>query len=623
MRMGVNFTGQFWKGFIDKVVNQVIPYQWEAINDRIPGAEPSYSMHNFLVAAGKKEGKHGGFVYQDNDISKWIEAVAYSLSIKPDAELEALADDAIDTIVAAQQPDGYLNSYFILTGLEKRFTNLMENHELYCLGHFLEAAVAYYCTTGKKKLLNALVKYVDLVDATFGAEEGKLRGYPGHQEIEIALIKLYEVIKDEKHLKLAKYFIDERGRQPLYFKEEHEKYGNHYNWENSTFGYGYYQAHKPVRQQEEPIGHAVRALYMYSAMADVAAKTSDSGLMDVCLRLWHSVTRRQMYITGGVGTSWYGESFSLDYHLPNDTAYAETCASIALMFFAVRMFKYNSYKAEYMDVLERALYNGVLSGMSIDGTSFFYVNPLEVLPEAVEKDPLKAHVKVTRQKWFGCACCPPNIARVLTSLDKYAYTADGNRVYVNLFAESAVKTPTLAFNIATHYPWGGTVTVDVQTAQPEAELAIRIPGWCANFALSREHTQVNGYVLIQDITPGEKIVLELEMPVKIMQANPNVRENIGKVAICRGPLVYCLEEADNGKNLHLVHIQNNAAFELLQDEKLDAVCITTQGKRVCNVADELYVPATDTVYEDVTLTFVPYYLWANRTPGEMVTWVNY
>jgi len=620
--MGIKFTGGFWKGFIDKVINQVIPYQWEAINDRIPSAEPSYSMHNFLVAAGKKEGTHGGFVYQDNDISKWIEAVAGSLAIKPNAELEALADDAIDTIVAAQSADGYLNSCFILTGLEKRFTNLMENHELYCLGHFLEAAVAYYRTTGKNKLLNALIKYVDLVDATFGTEEGKLPGYPGHQEIEIALIKLYEITRDPKHLNLAKYFIDERGRQPLYFKQEHEKHGNHYNWGSSVFGYGYYQAHKPVREQEEPIGHVVRGLYMYSAMADVAAQADDSELMDVTKHLWQVVTQRQMYITGGVGTSWYGESFTSDYDLPNDTVYAETCASIALVFLAQRLFKYDGFKAEYIDVLERALYNGVLSGMSADGTSFFYVNPLEVSPAAVQKDQLKAHVKTERQKWFGCACCPPNIARLLTSLDQYAYTTDGNTVYMNLFAEGSYETDHLCFDVTTKYPWDGVITVDVKKASPGSVLAIRIPGWCNKHRLDKKYSIVNGYAIIADVSAGEKITFELEMDAQIIQANPNVRENIGKVAVQRGPLVYCLEEVDNGKDLHLLCLPQNAEFELLPEEELGATFLATNGKRISTNSNALYAPATENAYEETPLKFTPYYLWANRNPGEMLTWVR-
>jgi len=367
--------GNFWKKMQELVRTHIIPYQWEALNDRIPDAEPSYCMRNFRIAAGKEEGEFGGCVFQDSDFAKWIEAVAYSLSWHSDPELEKIADEAIDEVVAAQQPDGYLDTYYIINGLDKRFTNLMTDHELYCLGHLLEGAIAYYETTGKDKLLNALIKYVDLIDSVMGPEEGKIRGYPGHQEIELALVKLYHITKDEKHLKLAKYFIDERGQSPLFFDEERKKHDNFFYWKDSLFQYNYYQAGEPVRDQQYAVGHSVRALYMYAGMADVARETNDDSLMDACVRLWNDTTHKQMYVTGGVGSSYYGEAFTFDYDMPNDTVYAETCASIALAFFAQRMFNIDP-KSEYTDILELCLYNGIISGMSNDGEVFVYVNPL-------------------------------------------------------------------------------------------------------------------------------------------------------------------------------------------------------------------------------------------------------
>lgn len=285
--------------------------------------------------------------------------------------------------------------------LDKRWTNLRDNHELYCLGHLIEGAVAYYEATGKDKLLNAVVRYVDYVDTIFGPEDNKMQGYPGHEVIEMALIKLYKIKKDEKYLKLAKYFIDERGKAPLYFEEEGKKYSNKFWWEDSYFKYQYYQAGKPVREQDTAEGHAVRAVYLYSGMADVSRETNDDGLLGACKVLWDNMTKKQMYITGGIGSSQYGEAFTYNYDLPNDTIYAETCASIGLVFFARRMLEIEP-KAQYADVMEKALYNGIISGMSLDGTKFFYVNPLEVVPEASEKDHLRAYVKVERQKWFGC-----------------------------------------------------------------------------------------------------------------------------------------------------------------------------------------------------------------------------
>ncbi|MCL1988552.1 MAG: glycoside hydrolase family 127 protein [Firmicutes bacterium] len=636
MLKNAKITGNFWQNFMELIRTQVVPYQWEALNDRVENAEPSYCMHNFHVAGGKKQGKHGGLVFQDSDLAKWLEAVAYVLEWHHDPLLEQIADTAIDDIVAAQQPDGYLNTYYILNGLEKRFTNLKDNHELYCLGHFLEAAVAYYRTTGKDKLLKALVKYVDLVDSLIGAEDGKIHGYPGHQELELALIKLYEITKDKKHLNLAKYFVDERGKTPLFFAEESEKNGNHNHWQHSVFQYGYYQANQPVREQQTAVGHSVRALYMYSGMADVAQQTADKSLMQACLRLWKDVTTRQMYITGGVGSSEYGESFTFGYDLPNDTVYAETCASIALAFFARRMFEYDGYKSEYTDVLEQTLYNGIISGMATDGKSFFYVNPLEVVPKASEKNQLKHHVKSRRQKWFGCACCPPNLARIVSSLANYAYTQNGDTLYINLFAESEVKTQlnsgNLAFNITTDYPWDGTISIEILESTPQAVLAVRKPGWCDKFSVivnekTCENPMQNGYLLFENLEKGDKIVITLQMSVLLIEANANVRENIGKVAVMRGPIVYCLEETDNGADLHQIFLEKNADFSLFSlnhDKNFfgGATLLESPAKKLENDNSKLYQKAQSYKFSDINTKWIPYYLWANREEGEMLCWVH-
>jgi len=628
-------TGGFWQKMQDLVRTHIIPYQWEALNDRIPGAEPSYCMHNFQVASGKKEGKHGGWVFQDSDFAKWIEAVGHSLMWHPDAELEKTLDEAIDDIVAAQQPDGYLNTYYIITGLDKRFTNLMNEHELYCLGHFLEGAIAYYQATGKDKLLKALIKYVDLVDSLMGPEEGKMRGYCGHQEIELALVKLYNITKDEKHLKLAKYFIDERGQQPLFFEEECKKHGNKCYWENSLFGFDYYQADKPVREQQHAVGHSVRAIYMYAGMADVARETNDDTLMEACLRLWNNTTRRQMYITGGVGSSHFGEAFTFDYDLPNDTVYAETCASIALAFFAQRMFNIEP-KSEYIDVMELCLYNGIISGMSADGKSFFYVNPLEVFPDATKKDQLKTHVKTERQKWFGCSCCPPNLARLLASFGAYAYSKNKDTFYLNLFSESTVTTSLesgrFGLEITTNYPWDETINIKITEAADNAVLAVRIPDWCKIYTVKTDCTDaeyeiINGYAYFKHIETGQTIDLELNMPVTILEANPRIRDDIGKVAVKRGPIVYCLEEIDNGKDLHCVYLPVEVDFTTEFDPGFfgGAVLLKSSGKKLIQddwCPDELYRKAVTSKFNNVSLKWIPYYLWANRGEGEMTVWVK-
>ena len=638
-------TGSFWKNFMEKARTQVIPYQWEALNDRIPGAEPSYCMRNFRIASGKEKGEFGGFVFQDSDAAKWLEAVAYSLMWHPDPDLEKTADSAIDEILAAQQPDGYLDTYYIINGLDKRFTNLKDNHELYCLGHFLEAGVAYYQATGKDKFLKALIKYVDLVDSLIGPEDGKLHGYPGHQVIEMALVKLYDITGDEKHLRLAKYFIDERGKEPLFFREENKKQGNNFYWEDSLFQFNYYQAGEPVRGQKYAVGHSVRAVYMYAGMADVARKTGDDSLMEACRRLWTDMTRRQMYITGGIGSSRYGEAFTYDYDLPNDTIYAETCASIGLAFFAQRMLNLEA-KGEYADVLEQALYNGIISGMSVDGKSFFYVNPLEVVPEATEKDQLRKHVKTERQKWFGCSCCPPNLARMLTSLGSYAYSVNKNTFYVNLFVGGTVNTQLdsgdFGLNITTDYPWEETVTIDITQAAPEAVIALRIPGWCENYSLKlngsdikymdekcggAKYALIDGYVQMAGLSAGDTIEMVPDMPVMVLEANPRVREDIGKVAVRRGPVVYCIEEVDNGKDLHRVFLDKNAEFTCEYDKNFfeGAVLLQSPGKYLCQKdwePDILYRKAAAAKYEDIQLKWIPYYLWANRGAGEMICWVH-
>ncbi len=585
----VNITGQFWNEFMKKVRTQVIPYQWEALNDRIPGAEKSYCMQNFRIAAGKEKGEFGGHVFQDSDAAKWLEAVGYSLMWHSDPELEQIADGAIDEIVAAQQPDGYLNTYYIINGLDKRFTNLRDYHELYCLGHFLEGAVAYYEATGKDKLLNALIKYVDLVDSLIGPEEGKLHGYPGHEEIELALVKLYSITKNEKHLKLAKYFIDQRGQKPLFFEEEAERMNNPSGWRNSPLHNRYYQAAEPVREQDVAMGHAVRAVYLYSGMADVARETGDETLLQACRRLWNDITTRQMYITGAIGSCVYGESFSFDYDLPNDTVYAETCAAIGLAFFAQRMLNME-LDGTYADVLEKTLYNGIISGMSVDGKSFFYVNPLEVLPEASKKDQRKQHIKVVRQKWFGCACCPPNVARLLSSLGNYAFSKKENELFLHMYVEGAMQTELaggkLGLDIKTNYPWEENVAVTVTEApNTPVALAVRIPGWCEHYTLSVNGEAVTaapqkGYVTLNKaFTVGDKLELVLDMPVNVLEANPRVREDAGKLAVMRGPVVYCIEEADNGTDLHRVFLNKEAAFTAAYDYNffVGAVLLTSKG----------------------------------------------
>ncbi|MDR0709676.1 MAG: glycoside hydrolase family 127 protein, partial [Spirochaetaceae bacterium] len=628
----ITINDSFWTPFMERVRTMVIPYQWEALNDRVPGAEPSGCMRNFKIAAQltHPELDYGednsagprGFVFQDSDAAKWIEAAAYTLAWRPDEELEKTIDGAIDIICKAQQDDGYLNTWYIIKGLEGRFTNLRDNHELYCMGHFIEAAAAYYETTGKRKLLDAMIRYADCVDAHIGPEEGKLHGYPGHEIAEMALARLYQVTGDEKYLKLAKYFIDERGKRPCYFAEEERRRNAGKAADGTVEQYHYHQAHRPVREQRAAIGHAVRAVYLYSGMADVARLTGDGELLDACGRIWNNIVKRQMYITGAVGQSVHGEAFTFDYDLPNDTAYGETCAAIGLAFFARRMASITP-RGVYGDILERTLFNAVLSGMSLDGQSFFYVNPLEVFPESCLKDQSRRHIKVERQKWFACACCPPNLARIITSLGSYVHSVNDRSVFTHLFTGSEARVSVggknVSVKIETDYPWEGRVDIGF-TVEGGGGAAFtygfRVPGWCRSYTVTLNGqdaacTTRDGYAFIDnEWRSGDRITVLFDMPVNFVEANPHVREDSGKTALMRGPVVYCLEEADNGTELFKIHAGNPGPKDVnVQFEKnlLEGVTsVSFKGKKLKDwEEDELYRCAADAVYEEKDLKWIP------------------
>jgi DUF1680 family protein len=643
----INISDSFWSPFLNRIRTVVIPYQWEALNDRVPGAEPSYCMRNFKLAAQITHPEidygvprnigHAGWVFQDSDFAKWIEAASYTLAWHPDPALEKTLDDAVDIVCNAQQEDGYLDTFYIINGLDKRFTNLKDNHELYCFGHLLEGAAAYYETTGKRKFLDALIRYAECIDRLIGPEDGKIHGYPGHEIAEMALVRLYAITKNEKHLKLAKYFIDQRGQKPLFFEEENRKNNNGFYWKDSLFQYQYYQAGKPVRDQHTAEGHAVRAVYLYSGMADVARLTGDESLLKVCNELWDNIVNRQMYITGSIGQAAYGESFSYDYDLPNDTAYAETCAAIGLTFFAKRMASIMP-KRTYGDVIEKTLFNGIISGMSLDGKSFFYVNPLEVIPEASLKDQGKRHVKIERQKWFGCACCPPNLARLIASLGCYIHSFRDDALYTHLFmgSEARVKISgaDVSVKIETDYPWEEQVDISFNlSVKTKFKYYFRIPEWCGKCVLrlngiEQKYSNEDGYALIErEWSEGDKLSIVFDMPVNFVLSNPHVRENTGKVAVMRGPVVYCAEEEDNGRELFRLHAGEAGSQKdiIVRHEKnlLEGVTtISFTGKREKDWdCDTLYRPAAS-ILEDKKIVLVPYYAWANRKAGEMTVWIN-
>lgn len=613
-----------------KVMDIVIPYQWEILNDRVEGAAPSRCVRNFKIAAGEAEGEFEGYVFQDSDLAKWLEAAAYSLMLRPDEQLERTCDDLIALIGRAQQPDGYLNTYYTVKEPGKRWTNLRDCHELYCAGHMMEAACAYYEATGKRELLDIMTRMARHIDSVIGPEEGKLHGYPGHEEIELALVRMYHATGDELMMKLARYFIDERGKLPNFFVEEKARREGKDHFNLDEYGPAYAQAHLPVREQTAPEGHAVRAMYLATGMADVARETGDETLVAACRRIFDSTVNRRMYITGGVGSSHVGEAFTFDYDLPNDTVYAETCASIALCFFARAMMQLEP-DGRYADALERALYNTCLAGMSLDGHNFFYVNPLEVDPEASKKDARKHHVLPVRPKWFGCACCPPNLARLTTSLAKYMYTLGEDEIYVNLYMQNQAQLKLgdarVSMECLTDYPASGEIAL--HPGAGEYTLCLRIPGWAKEYALTLNGAALDlkperGYVRIsRAFSDGDEIKLSLPMHARRVYANTRVRADLGKVAVMRGPMVYCLEQVDNGPVVEALCLPRDSALtETVRPDKLGGIVeITAPGKRMVSADDALYSDQAPAL-EDATLTFIPYYAWANRGENEMTVYVR-
>ncbi|GAA4853262.1 glycoside hydrolase family 127 protein [Paenibacillus vulneris] len=637
----VQIEDPFWSPYTRLVREVVIPYQWEALNDRIPGAEPSHAMNNLLIAAGKKTGEFGGFVFQDSDIAKWLEAVAYSLANHPDAELEATADQVIGLIEEAQHADGYFNTYFTIKEPGNRWTNLTDCHELYVAGHLIEAAVAYYEATGKRRFLEAMCRFADYIGTVFGREPGQIRGYDGHQEIELALVKLYRVTGNESYLKLSQYFIDERGREPHFFTQEWEKRGGTTHWrpgKASPPNLAYHQSHMPVREQKEAVGHSVRAVYMYTGMADLAGHTGDAPLLEACRTLWSNIVSKQMYITGGIGSTAHGEAFTFDYDLPNDTVYAETCASIGLIFFAERMLRLEA-KGSYADVLERALYNNVAGSMALDGKHYFYVNPLEVWPEASKHNPSCKHVKAVRQPWFGCSCCPPNVARLLASLGGYIYSSTDDTVYTHLYIGSKAQVETagtrLQLKQISRYPWEGRIQLEITPDEAaQFALALRIPGWCRDARLQVngepievEPLIVDGYAYIKRLwQAGDVVELELPMTAQRVRSNPRLRANAGKAAIQRGPLVYCLEEEDNGGLLTAIVLDSKSELTERFDDHLFGGIVVVEAEASRDDErewgeEELYRPVTRQAVPH-QLQAIPYFLWGNRKQGEMTVWIR-
>jgi len=562
-------------------------------------------------------------IFWDSDVAKWIEAASYSLATHPDPQLNTLLDEVIALIASAQQPDGYLNTHFTVVEPEKRWTNLRDQHELYCAGHMIEAGVAHFQATGKRNLLDVVCHYVDHIASIFGTQPGQKRGYPGHEEIELALVKLYHATDERCYLDLSQYFIDERGKQPYYYDLESVTRGEDPKayWAKT---YSYMQAQIPVRQQSEVVGHAVRAMYLYSAMADLANETGDNDLLDACRALWRDVCLRKMYITGGIGPSRLNEGFTNPYDLPNETAYAETCAAVGLVFWNHRMLQFDC-DGRYADIMERALYNGVISGVSLSGELFFYENPLASL----------GHYH--REPWFDCACCPPNIARLLASLGQYVYSQNDDEAVVHLYIQGQGKfrlgEQPVVLRQETQYPWDGEVNIHLDMEQPTSfGLKLRLPGWCKNANLSVNGTYIpiekrieRGYVCIHQVwNPGDMVQFIMDIPVERVYAHPEVNQDFGLVAIQRGPIVYCLEQVDHDIPVSqiILPVDSPLSFEFTKDLLGGMGRITGEAlvTKTDDWKDTLYRPGKPGSHV-CQITAIPYFAWDNRSPGPMRIWL--
>jgi len=587
--------GSFWANRLKLMAEVTLPLQYQIM-------EETGRMDNFRIAAGKITGEFSGFFFNDTDIYKWIEAVSYLLAGGRNERLEGLVDRVIEEIKLAQDEDGYLDTYFTFSRKQERWTNLKDMHELYCAGHLFQAAIAYHRVTGKKTLLDVAIKFAEHIATVFGPR--KRKSVPGHPEVEMALVELYRETGEWKYLDLARFFIDERGKGLI-------------------GGSTYHIDHKPFRELDEIVGHAVRSLYLNCGATDLYMETGEKNLWSALERLWTDLVAKKMYVTGGAGARHEGEAFGKAYELPNEKAYAETCAAIANFMWNYRMLL-ASGEGRFADLMELALYNGVLPGISIDGKEYFYVNPLA---------DRGGH---RRQRWFACACCPPNVARTLTSIPGYLYTLSSEGIWVNLYAsnvsEFEVNGSRIKIEEKTDYPWGGLVEFRVG-GNAAFSLFLRKPDWCRRFSLSVNGEAVDpvlekGYLVVQrEWREGDTVTLNLEMQPEFLESHPYVSENVGKIAVRRGPLVYCVEGEDNpGVDIWELEVLRN---ERLKEEYRDILggIVVIKGKGYVidlNSWKSLYLPAQEAarLRREVEFAAIPYYAWANRTPGPMKVWLQ-
>jgi DUF1680 family protein len=608
----VTLNGGFWS-------------RWQETNHKVSlrhgfeQLERFGNFNNLKLAAGTGAGEYRKPVFMDSDVYKWLEAVGYELACNPDPELVAMANHAIVLVEAAQGDDGYLNSYWQVVEPERRWADLEHGHELYCAGHLFQAAVAYHRATGDRRLLDVSCRFADYIDSVFGP--GKRAGTPGHPEIEMALAELYRQTGERRYLDLALYFIDQRGRGLL-------KEGRH-------GGVAYYQDHVPVRDASTMEGHAVRQLYLTTGIADIYLETGEEALLDALLRQWHDMVSRKLFITGGLGSQHAGEAFGEPYELPNDRCYCETCAQIASIMWNWRMLLITGDR-RFADLIERTLYNGFLSGVSLDGRCYFYVNPLM----SRGADPLLGRKHIVRPEWHGCACCPPNVMRLLASLQHYLITTDDSGVQIHQYAPATIRTTAgqgqIVLHMETDYPWQGDVRLRVEDGGGTWTLRLRIPDWCQSPSLRINGVETalstaGGYAEIKRAwQAGDTVELVLAMSPVLVEGHPRLDPTRSSVAIMRGPLVYCLEGVDQQPGVEVLDVQIDVSVPLTAEWNSDllegVVVVTAAGVGVDPVdwQDQLYRPvgsSAPAVREAIQLTAIPYYAWANRGANEMRVWI--
>jgi DUF1680 family protein len=620
----VKMEGPFWRERLDTVLGKTIASQHKKLVEMNMIEALKCIQPPPPLTIPRRPNGFTTQIFWDSDIGKWVEAASYALGHGRDADIEAKIDEIVDLYEKVQLPDGYLNTWYIGREIENRWTNLRDNHELYNCGHLLEGAIAYFQATGRRKFLDIMERYLDHIATVFGPGPGQKRGYPGHEEIEIPLVKLYRLTGNKKWLDLVTYFINERGQQPHYFDIEAVARGD----DPKKYGQGTYeysQSHIPVRDQTKVVGHAVRAFYLYTAMADLAAEIDDEGLKTACVTLWNDVMSKRMYVTAGFGPAAHNEGFTTDYDLPNDTAYAETCATVAMVFWAQRMLNLD-LDSKYGDAMELGLFNSGLSGLSQEGTHYFYENKLE--SDGTHK----------RWAWHNCPCCTMNVSRLVASIGGYFYSTGKDLIAIHLYGGNSATIDlggtSVAIKEESNFPWSGAVAISVNPSQTKTfTVKLRIPGWTKDPSVKINGQAVDigknsekGYLTVtREWKAGDTVTMDLPMPVQRIYAHPRVRMDVGRVALSRGPLVYCIEQHDNGDTpVTELRLPRDAEVSAEARDLLGGITVLTAKGVALKEGDwngSLYRAAAP-AEAPATLTAIPYYIWNNRGPNRMQVWIS-